>query len=79
MIGAGDARCGRPEADAYYVRHPQPSGDRKVAPYRLLDLHLRKGNSTNPRYCLAIYFFWDETAKQVVVGWLPSHLGVSKT
>jgi hypothetical protein len=41
---------------------------------RLLDRHLKKGVSYEPKYCFRVYFFWDETSQQVVVGWLPSHL-----
>jgi len=40
-----------------------------------LDRHIKKGVSYDPGFCLRIYFFWDEKSKQVVVGWLPSHLG----
>ncbi|MDR2710126.1 MAG: hypothetical protein LBB65_02120 [Burkholderiales bacterium] len=39
-----------------------------------LDRHLKKGNSRDPRYCLRLYFFWDDVEEVVVVGWLPSHL-----
>jgi hypothetical protein len=39
-----------------------------------LERHLKKGTSHEPRYCLRIYFFWDEETETVVVGWLPSHL-----
>jgi len=41
---------------------------------KLLNLHLRKGTTKDDRYCLAIYFFWDDEKRRVVVGWLPSHL-----
>lgn len=41
---------------------------------RLLDRHLKKGVSWEPKYCFRVYFFWDEASQQVVVGWLPSHL-----
>ena len=37
-------------------------------------MHIRKGRDHDARHCLAIYFFWDEETRQVVVGWLPSHL-----
>ena len=40
----------------------------------LLDRHLKQGQSKDPRICFRLYFFWDETEEQVVVGWLPSHL-----
>lgn len=41
---------------------------------RLLDLHLKKGTSREPKNCLRIYFFWDDDGEQVVVGFLPGHL-----
>jgi hypothetical protein len=44
---------------------------------RFMDLHLRKGGGRDERYCLRIYFFWDEPSAKVVVGWLPSHLSNS--
>lgn len=57
------------QGDAYFVTW---RGRR-----RFLDLHLRKGGGRDERYCLRIYFFWDEQAQKVVVGWLPSHLSNS--
>lgn len=54
------------QGDTYFIR----LGNRRVE----LDRHLKKGNSREPRYCFRLYFFWDETTNQVVVGWLPSHL-----
>lgn len=57
------------EGETYFVRFPvnaeQPS---------FLEWHLRKGSGKDQRFCLAIYFFWDQATQQVVVGWLPSHL-----
>ena len=47
-----------------------PSGGKRVE----LDRHLKKGTNREPRYCFRLYFFWDDTTSQVVVGWLPSHL-----
>lgn len=41
---------------------------------RLLDRHLKKGDSREPRRCFRLYFFWDEDSEQVIVGWLTSHL-----
>ena len=41
---------------------------------RFLDSHLRKGKAKDDELCLAIYFFWDDEKREVVVGWLPSHL-----
>lgn len=57
------------EGETYFVRFPvnaeQPS---------FLEWHLRKGSGKDQRFCLAIYFFWEQVSQQVVVGWLPSHL-----
>jgi hypothetical protein len=57
------------QGDQYYVKYP--FNEQKM---RFLEYHLRKGVVKEDRFCLAIYFFWDEQNKQVVVGWLPSHL-----
>lgn len=46
---------------------------------RLLDRHLKKGQSKDQRYCFRLYFFWDDETEQVVVGWLPSHLDTRQT
>ena len=59
------------EKDTYFVNY---DGNR-----RLLDRHLKKGNTRDPRYCFRLYFFWDEEEEQVVVGWLPSHLDIRST
>ncbi len=55
--------------EQYELKYPLGS-DRT----RTLDLHLKKGNSFDPRFSLRVYFFWDEETEQVVVGWLPGHL-----
>lgn len=57
------------EGDTYFVSYPIGSSSKEF-----LAMHLRKGSKKDDRYCLAIYFFWDEDTRQVVVGWLPSHL-----
>lgn len=57
------------EGDEYKIVYPI-GGDKK----RLLDSHLKKGSDREERHCLRIYFFWDDEAKKVVIGWLPSHL-----
>ncbi len=62
------------EGESYFVRHPQGSGQR-----RMLDLHLKKGARREDRYCLRLYFFWDDENMEVVVGWLPSHLDTRAT
>ena len=69
FAGAIDkARAGQ-EGEAYYVNYPIGSTSRAF-----LEYHLSKGTRHEDRYCLRIYFFWDDSTKQVVVGWLPSHL-----
>lgn len=39
-----------------------------------LDRHLKKGTNREPRHCFRLYFHWDTERRQVIVGWLPSHL-----
>jgi hypothetical protein len=58
------------KGDTYFVAYPpsHPAGR------RFLDSHLRKGKIKDDELCLAIYFFWDDDKREVVVGWLPSHL-----
>lgn len=47
---------------------------------QVLDRHLRGGADTkDDRYCLRIYFLWDEARNVVVVGHLPSHLDTRAT
>lgn len=46
---------------------------------RILDRHLKRGESREPRYCFRLYFFWDDETEQVIVGWLPSHLDTRAT
>lgn len=54
----------------YFVPYPPRSGRTQF-----LRFHLRtKANTRDPRRCLAIYFFWDDDRKEVVVGSLPGHL-----
>jgi len=63
-----EGRAGQ-EGEEYFVRYPFGGPHR-----RLLEFHLRKGSDKDPRHHLAVYFFWDPETRQVVVGWLPSHL-----
>ncbi|MCS6781030.1 MAG: hypothetical protein NZ555_15165 [Geminicoccaceae bacterium] len=46
---------------------------------RLLDQHVKNGNARDPRYCLRIYYFWDEQEQLVVVGALPGHIRTGAT
>ena len=59
FAGAGAGRHG----ETYFVKH---AGRR-----RELERHLKKGAGKN---CFRLYFFWDEEARQVVVGSFPKHL-----
>jgi hypothetical protein len=40
---------------------------------RQFELHLKPNDSTHPDQCVRIYFDWDETSEQVVVGWVGRH------
>jgi hypothetical protein len=62
------------QGDTYFVRYPLGANQRQF-----LELHLRKGTTKDDRYCLGIYFFYDEDSNQVVVGSLPSHLDTRAT
>ena len=59
------------QGDEYFILH---NGRR-----RELDRHLKKGNAREPRHCFRLYYFWDEEAEQLVVGWLTSHLETRAT
>lgn len=63
-----DSRAGE-EGETYFVTYPASGNER-----RKLEFHLKKGTSHDPRYCLRIYYFWDEVGRCVVVGSLPAHL-----
>ena len=52
--------------DAYFVQH----GGRK----RQLERHLKGSNARDERRGFRLYFFWDASDREVVVGWLPNHL-----
>jgi hypothetical protein len=62
------------QGDEYFVNYPVGTAGR-----RFLDTHLRKGTTKDDRFCLAIYFFWDEAKARAVIGWLPSHLDNRKS
>ena len=46
---------------------------------RKLDRHLGKGSNKDRRYCLRIYYFWDEENQTIVIGDMPHHLDTSAT
>lgn len=62
LISAGE------QGDEYYVT----IGGKK----HLLERHLTNGVSRDRRYCLRIYYYWDEDRNQVVLGSLPAHLNM---
>lgn len=45
----------------------------------LLEMHMGKGGGFEPRYCLRVYFCFDEDSERVLVGHMPSHLPNSLT
>lgn len=57
------------EGDSYFVSYPPGEEQRQFLKFKL-----SKGKSHQKRYCLRIYFFWDDESRQVVVGSLPHHL-----
>ena len=59
------------EGETYYIDY---AGSR-----RKLERHLRKGSNKDRRYCMRIYYFWDEDNKMVVIGDLPHHLDTRAT
>lgn len=59
------------QGDTYYVQYHGKK--------RKLERHLAKGSNKDCRYCLRIYFFWDDQEQMVVVGDLPHHLDTSAT
>src|SRR5438445_626067 len=56
-------------SDQYFLQWPPDSIEK-----RRLEFHIGRGTSKQTRHTLRIYYFWDEERRQVVVGWLPSHL-----
>lgn len=59
------------QGETYFVRY----GGRR----RKLERHLVKGSNKDRRYCLRIYYFWDDQDQVVVIGDLPHHLDTSAT
>jgi len=55
------------QGDTYFIK----MGQKRIE----LDRHLKRGKGRDPRNCFRLYFCWDDATSQVVVGWLPSHLG----
>ncbi len=65
-----DSRLGE-QGDTYIVNY--------AGKKRTLDRHLKRGTSKDQRFCFRLYFFWDDSSEQAVVGWLPSHLETRQT
>ena len=42
----------------------------------LLERHLTYGVSRDKRYCMRIYYYWDDDRNQVVIGDMPAHLNI---
>lgn len=42
----------------------------------LMDMHIKYG--VNPRLLIRVYFCWDESAKRVIIGHMPTHLATLK-
>ncbi len=57
--------------DTYYVQYRGKKWK--------LERHLAKGINKDQRYCLRIYFFWDDENQTIVIGDLPHHLNTSAT
>lgn len=69
LSGSIDRSRAGAEGETYFVRYPVGTYQREF-----LEFHLRKGKVKDDRHCLAVYFFWHDESKQVVVGSLPAHL-----
>ena len=66
-----DNRAGEKD-DTYYLK--DENGRR-----RKLERHLKKGSDREEKYCLRIYFYWDDDSNKVVIGDLPGHLETRAT
>lgn len=66
LSGSTGACVAGEQGDQYFVRW---QGRRQF-----LGMHLAKGGGRDERYCLRIYFFWDDALERVIVGSLPHHL-----
>lgn len=60
--------------DVYTIPHRIGRQSKQV-----LGPHLKFGSSKDERYCMRIYFIWDEEREEVVIGHLPSHLETRAT
>lgn len=60
--------------EAYTINHRIGQSSRQV-----LGPHLKFGSTKDDRYCMRIYFLWDDDRQLVVIGHLPSHLDTRAT
>ncbi len=60
--------------EAYTINYRIGQSSRQV-----LGPHLKHGSTKDDRYCMRIYFVWDDYRQLVVVGHLPSHLDTRAT
>lgn len=60
--------------DAYTINYRIGQSSQQV-----LGPHLKFGSTKDDRYCMRIYFLWDDDRQLVVIGHLPSHLDTRAT
>jgi hypothetical protein len=60
--------------EAYTINYRIGQSSRQV-----LGPHLKFGSTKDDRYCMRIYFLWDDDRQLVVIGHLPSHLDTRAT
>jgi len=60
--------------EAYTINYRIGQSSRQV-----LGPHLKFGSAKDDRYCMRIYFLWDDDRQLVVIGHLPSHLDTRAT
>ena len=60
--------------EAYTIKYRIGQSSRQV-----LGPHLKFGSAKDDRYCMRIYFLWDDDRQLVVVGHLPAHLETRAT
>ena len=60
--------------DAYTISYRIGQSEKQV-----LGPHLKSGNAKEERFCMRIYFIWDDERHIVVIGHLPSHLETRAT
>lgn len=60
--------------EAYTINYRIGQSSRQV-----LGPHLKFGSTKDDRYCMRIYFLWDDDRQLVVIGHLPSHLETRAT